>query len=62
MSDKRVTSVPNEFYYVFNRGVARNPVFLSKYDYDQALLALEYYQYIEPPVKLSRFKELPVDT
>lgn len=61
MTDIRVPLVTEEYYHVFNRGVARNPVFLSKYDYEQAILALEYYSVIEPPVKLSRFKELPID-
>lgn len=61
MSDYRAPLVTNEFYHVFNRGVARNPVFLSKYDYEQALLAMTYYSFCEPPVKLSRFKEQPVE-
>lgn len=61
MSDYRVPLVTNEFYHVFNRGVARNPVFLSKYDYEQAMLAMTYYSFCEPPVKLSRFKEQPAD-
>lgn len=58
MADRRVPLVTGEYYHIYNRGVARQPTFLSKYDYGQALLALSYYRFVKPPVKLSRFKEL----
>lgn len=60
MPDLRVPLVTREFYHVFNRGVARLPIFLSKWDYQQALLTLHYYSCSNPPMKLSRFKELSV--
>lgn len=47
-----------EYYHVYNRGVADQPTFLQKGDYRQALLALEYYRFAQPPVRLSLFKEL----
>jgi putative transposase len=59
MANIRVPLVNNEYYHVFNRGIARMPVFLSKADYQQALLTLKFYQVVNPPMKLSRFKELP---
>lgn len=58
MSDRRTPLVTGEFYHIFNRGVARQPIFLSKYDYQQALLALSYYRFTKPPIRLSRFKNL----
>lgn len=60
MPDLRVPLVTREFYHVFNRGVARLPIFLSKRDYQQALLSLFYYSCSNPPMKLSRFKELSI--
>lgn len=47
-----------EYYHVYNRGVAKRSIFLSEKDNAQALLALTYYLYIHPPMKLSRYKEL----
>lgn len=47
-----------EYYHVFNRGVARQPTFISTSNYKQAILALNYYRYLKPPVKLSKFKKL----
>lgn len=61
MADRRVPLATGEYYHIYNRGVARQPTFLSKYDYEQALLALSYYRFDKPPVKLSRFKELSKD-
>ena len=61
MADRRFPIATGEFYHVFNRGVARQPTFLSRKDYEQAMLTLSYYRFKQPPIKLSRFKELSVD-
>lgn len=61
MATYRCPLVNNEFYHVFNRGVARMPTFLSTKDYEQAMLTLNYYSVIDPPIKLSRFKELTIE-
>lgn len=58
MADRRSPIVTGQFYHVFNRGVAGQPVFFNKRDYQQAMLTLSYYRFKDPPVKLSRFKEL----
>lgn len=55
----RLTPLVNgEYYHILNRGVARQPTFLNKNDYKQALLALSYYRFTAAPLRLSRFKEL----
>jgi putative transposase len=61
MSNYRSPLVTDEYYHVFNRGVARNSVFLNKRDYEQAMLALSYYSFMQLPMKLSRIKELSVE-
>ena len=61
MSDRRVPLVNDEFYHIYNRGVARQPTFLSQRDYEQAILTLSYYRFVNPPIRLSRFKELSRD-
>lgn len=47
--------VTGEYYHVYNRGVARQPVFLTKRDYKHFLLTLSYYRFSNPPLKLSHF-------
>lgn len=58
MSNARVPLADGQYYHVFNRGIARQPIFHDKLDYQQALLALSYYRFQAPLLKLSRFKEL----
>lgn len=53
--------VTGEFYHIYNRGIARQPVFLSKRDYERFILTLSYYRFLNPPVKLSRLLQLPED-
>lgn len=61
MADRHFPIVTGQFYHIFNRGVARQPIFLSKKDYEQFILALSYYRFKNVPVKLSRFKELSIE-
>lgn len=58
MTNNRIPLAVGEFYHIFNRGVAKQPIFLDQSDYNRALLALAYYRFANPRVKLARFKEL----
>ncbi len=58
MPDIRVPLVNGEYYHIFNRGVAHQPIFLRQRDYEQSMLALAYYRFKDPPIRLSRLKEL----
>lgn len=58
MPGRKTPLVNNEIYHIFNRGVASQPTFLSKRDYERALESIFYYQNITPPVKYSRFLSL----
>lgn len=52
--------VTNEIYHILNRGVASQPIFFNKRDYDRAIESFLYYQNINPPIKYSRFLSLPI--
>ena len=58
MAGRNIPLVADEYYHVFNRGVARQPTFTTKYDYQRALSTLEYYRFLHPPLKFSKFKTL----
>lgn len=60
MSDRRAPLVNDEFYHIYNRGAARQPTFLNQRDYEQAVFAFSYYRFVNPPIRLSRFKELSI--
>lgn len=57
-SVRRTPLVNGEFYHVFNRGIARAPTFYSYKNYNQAMLSLSYYRFLNPPMSFSRLKEL----
>lgn len=60
MPGRLIPIVTNEIYHVFNRGVASQPTFFNKRDYDRALESFFYYQNSNPPIKYSRFLSLSV--
>lgn len=49
----------NEYYHIFNRGVAHQPTFLLNSDYKRFLLCLSYYRFANLPCKLSRLLQIP---
>ncbi len=51
--------VNDQFYHIFNRGVAKQPIFTDKKDYERLVLTLNYYHYAQLPFKLSRLLQLP---
>lgn len=51
----------DEYYHVFNRGVASQPTFGDKKDYDRFLLCLDYYRHKKVPLRLSKLLQLPKD-
>lgn len=59
MPTRTVPLATNEFYHIYNRGVARQPVFSKKRDYEHFLVAISYYRFADPPMRLSLFLELP---
>lgn len=62
MAGRQIVLATGEYYHVFNRGVARQPTFFTKRDYERFLLTLSYYRFRNAPGKLSRFLSLPQDT
>jgi len=45
-----------EVYHVYNRGVEKRPLFLTKWDYNHFLELVNYYRFANCPVKYSYFK------
>lgn len=58
MAGREEPLVTGEYYHVFNRGVAKQLTFISTRDFNQAMLCKDYYQYLKPPIKLTRYKGL----
>lgn len=52
---RKIPLVNNEVYHLFNRGIERRPVFTTVYDYRRFLKTIDFYRFLTPPFKLSRF-------
>lgn len=59
MTYRKIPIVTGEIYHIFNRSIARQPIFPTSYDYQRALDVLTYYSYFTPPLRFSHFKRLP---
>lgn len=58
----RFNPLVNSYYYhIFNRGVNKRPIFKKKYEYRRFLLLLKYYNYLDHPIKFSKFMTLVRD-
>lgn len=55
---RTIPLVTGEFYHIYNRGIARQPVFLNRRDYERFLFTLSFYRFLDIPVKLSRLLQL----
>lgn len=47
--------VNGEYYHVFNRGVNKQPIFLSRWNYLRAIDTIKYYLVSDPPFQYSKF-------
>ena len=60
MPSRSVPFVNNEYYHVFNRGVAKMPIYNNVLDYKHFLNTIVYYQADGPKPRFSFFRRQPV--
>lgn len=60
MPHRKTPLVTEQIYHVFNRSVARQPIFLTDTNYKRALSVLEYYNFSKPSLRFSHFNRLPL--
>lgn len=58
MGYRKTILATGEVYHVYNRGVEKRPIFLTKWDYTRFLDLTNYYRFTGCPVKYSYFKSL----
>jgi putative transposase len=59
MPGRRTPLITKQIYHIFNRGVAEQPTFLDKKDYDRALETILFYRNTKVPLRYSYFIRLP---
>ena len=50
--------VSHEIYHVFNRSVAQQSIFLSKYDYKRALNLIDFYRFQDTNLRYSFYNRM----
>lgn len=58
MPGRNIPLVTEEVYHVFNRGIAGQPIYHDKRDYQRFLNLIKYYQNIHPFPRYSKFLNL----
>lgn len=61
MPYRQTVFAPGEIYHVFNRGVARQPIFFSLNNYSRLIQLINYYRFYETPISYSRLMNTPID-
>ena len=59
MPSRTVPFVNDEYYHVFNRGVAKMPIFNNAFDYKHFVSTFLYYQFDGPKPRFSFFRKQP---
>lgn len=59
MPYRKVPIVVGEIYHVFNRSVARQPIFLNNKAYQRALETLYFYSFSKQNLRFSHYNRLP---
>ena len=53
--------VSGEIYHVFNRSIAKQPIFLNMNDYQRAIEVISFYLFQKPRLRFSHFNRLPIN-
>jgi len=58
MAQRKTILATNEIYHVYNRGVEKRPIFLTKQDYVRFIETTNYYRFANCPMRFSYLKLL----
>lgn len=61
MPYRQTIFAPGEYYHIYNRGVAYQPIFKNKRDYQRFILTFSYYRSHNLPLRLSKVLQLSKD-
>ena len=58
MPGRKTPLVTDEIYHVFNRGINRQPTFITKWGFQRAVESIDFYRFNKPPASFSAFLRL----
>lgn len=59
MPYRKTLLISGEVYHIFNRGIAKQPIFLSSSDYKRCIEVINFYRFREPKIRFSHYNRLP---
>lgn len=62
MTHRKEPFIVGQIYHIFNRSIARQPIFLSNSYYQRAMEVMEFYSYTNPLLRFSHYNRLPLKT
>lgn len=60
MPYRKIPIVAGEIYHVFNRSIAKQPIFISYKDYHRAMEVIDFYRHKDLPMRFSYYNRLPI--
>ncbi len=57
-TNRKTIFANDQIYHVFNRGVEKRTIFLTKRDYERAIQTLTFYSYADLQIRFSKFLQL----
>ena len=61
MSYRQHPIFPDQIYHVFNRSVAKQPIFLDENDYQRFLNVVDFYRFFSPGLRFSHYNRLSLE-
>lgn len=61
MPYRKVIFTPDEIYHVYNRSVAKQPIFVKIKDLQRAFELIDYYRFSKTPLRYSHYIRLPLE-
>lgn len=61
MPYRNIPFVNGEVYHVFNRSIARQPIFNIRRDYSRFMNLIDYYRFGRLPLRFSHYDHLPIE-
>lgn len=58
MPRRLIPLVPQQIYHVFNRSIAKQPIFINQRDYERFLETVFFYSFDKPRIRFSHFNRL----
>lgn len=61
MPYRKIPIASGEIYHVFNRSIAKQPIFLYDRDYQRVIEVIKFYRHKDLPLRFSHYNRLPLE-